>query len=356
MNRVLTARSQTGVFSAVQFGNQLPLALTGPAPALAMGGIQSFGLAGYDDVRAKAATAFAALYRGVDHPMATQASRTLKAVGTVDTMRATAYTPADGAVYPDGGLGSTLEDLARIIKAKVGLSLATIDIGGWDMHTNEGRVDGGDLRNHLVELDDALDAFAADLGDGFGDVTVVVLSEFGRTVRENGTVGTDHGHGQRVWVLGGGVNGGRVYGSGRASPTPRCSPTAASPRRRTTATCSATSSLPAAASRRSPRSSPTTSRPRSGSSSPGPDSTRRCDEARTAGAVQPPPSAPCPPPRPRRRPGRSRPGGSGSGHARPAAPRRRRTSAVVRHRSTIRVGDRVDRARAGRANAPGRRP
>ncbi|MBI4943423.1 MAG: DUF1501 domain-containing protein [Actinobacteria bacterium] len=213
MNRVLTARSQTGVFSAVQFGNQLPLSLTGPAPALAMGGIQSFGLAGYDDVRAKAATAFAALYKGVDHPMATQASRTLKAVSTVDTMRATAYTPANGAVYPDGGLGNTLEDLARIIKAKVGLSLATIDIGGWDMHTNEGRVDGGDLRNHLVELDNALDAFATDLGDGFGDVTVVVLSEFGRTVRENGTVGTDHGHGQTMWVLGGAVNGGRVYGT-----------------------------------------------------------------------------------------------------------------------------------------------
>ncbi|WP_088281475.1 DUF1501 domain-containing protein [Kineosporia sp. A_224] len=213
MNRVLTARSQTGVFSAVQFGNQLPLSLTGPAPALAMDGIQSFGLAGYDDVRAKAATAFAALYKGVDHPMATQASRTLKAVGTVDTMRATSYTPANGAVYPDGGLGNTLEDLARIIKAKVGLSLATIDIGGWDMHTNEGRVDGGDLRNHLVDLDNALDAFAADLGDGFGDVTVVVLSEFGRTVRENGTVGTDHGHGQVVWVLGGAVNGGRIYGT-----------------------------------------------------------------------------------------------------------------------------------------------
>ena len=212
MNRVLSARSQAGIFSAVQFGSQLPLSLTGPAPALAMDGIRSFGLAGYDDVRAKAATAFAALYKGVSHPMATQASRTLKAVSTVDTMRAAAYTPANGAVYPDGGLGNTLEDLARIIKAKVGLSLATIDIGGWDMHTNEGRVDGGDLRNHLVELDAALDAFAADLGDRFGDVTVVLLSEFGRTVRENGTVGTDHGHGQAVWVLGGSVNGGRVYG------------------------------------------------------------------------------------------------------------------------------------------------
>ena len=212
MNRVLTARSQTGVFSAVQFGSQLPLALAGPAPALAISGVQSFGLAGFDDVRAKAATAFRALYKGVTHPMATQARRTLTAVETVEQIRATPYTPANGADYPDGGLGRTLTDLARIIKAGVGLTMASVDVGGWDMHTNEGRVDGGDLRNQLSELDAALGAFVTDLGDAYANVTIVVLSEFGRTVRENGTVGTDHGHGQTVWVLGGGIKGGRVYG------------------------------------------------------------------------------------------------------------------------------------------------
>lgn len=213
MNRVLTARSQTGVFSAVQFGSQLPLALAGPAPALVMTGVQSFGLGGYDDVRAKAATAFRALYKGVDHPMAVQARRTLSAVSTVGTLRGTPYVPANGAVYPEGGLGGTMSDLAQIIKAKIGLTLATVDVGGWDMHTDEGRVDSGDLRDHLAELDDALGAFVADLGDGMSGVTVVMLTEFGRTVRENGTVGTDHGHGQAVWVIGGGINGGRVYGT-----------------------------------------------------------------------------------------------------------------------------------------------
>ena len=212
MNRVLSARGDSGVFSAVQFGTSLPLALAGPAPALAMGGVQSFGLAGYDDVRAKAATAFAALYKGVDHPMAAQARRTLSAIKTVDTMRATEYVPANGAQYPQGGLGATLTDLARVVKAKVGLSLAAVDVGGWDMHTNEGRLDWGDLQSHLTELDGALDAFATDLGDDLDRVTVVVLSEFGRTVRENGTGGTDHGHGQLMWVFGGGVNGGKVYG------------------------------------------------------------------------------------------------------------------------------------------------
>jgi uncharacterized protein (DUF1501 family) len=213
MNRVLTARSQSGIFSAVQFGSQLPLALTGPAPALALDGLQSFGLAGYDDVRAKAATAFKALYTGVKHPMVTQANRTLASITTIDRLRATEYTPENGATYPDGGLGRTLKDTARIIKAKAGLTLATIDVGGFDMHTGLGRVDSGDMRDHLVELDGAISAFATDLGAEFANVTVVLVSEFGRTVAENGTVGTDHGHGQTMWVLGGGINGGKVYGT-----------------------------------------------------------------------------------------------------------------------------------------------
>jgi uncharacterized protein (DUF1501 family) len=213
MNRVLTARGQTGIFSAVEFGSQLPLALTGPAPALAIEGIQSFGLAGYDDVRAKAASAFTALYRGVKHPMAIQAARTLGAITTVDKLRATQYAPSNGAVYPDGGLASTLQDIARIIQTGAGLTLAAVQVGGWDTHTGMGRVDSGDIRNHLAELDTAIGAFVTDLGPEFANVTIIVLTEFGRTVAENGTNGTDHGHGQTMWVIGGGINGGKVFGT-----------------------------------------------------------------------------------------------------------------------------------------------
>ncbi len=214
MNRVLQARQQKGVFSAVQFGSQLPLALSGDAPALALDGVQSFGLAGYDDVRAKAASTLLSLYRGVRHPMAAQVRDTLSAIGTLTKVGSKPYTPRAGATYPDGnGLANTLKEAARLIKAKVGLTLATIDVGGWDMHTNEGGVAGGDLTNHLRELDGALTAFVADLGPLFDDVTVVLVSEFGRTLRENGTNGTDHGHGQVMWVLGGGVKGGTVYGA-----------------------------------------------------------------------------------------------------------------------------------------------
>lgn len=212
MNRVLQARSQAGIFSAVQFGSQVPLALTGPAPALALGDINSFGLAGYDDVSAKAASAFAGLYKGIKHPMAKQVSETLSSVKTITKLRAKDYVPANGVKYPDGGLGATLKDAARLIKGNVGLTMAGIDVGGWDMHTNEGGVGGGDMLNHMQELDNSLSAFVADLGPAFKDVTIVLVSEFGRTVRENGTNGTDHGHGQAMWVLGGGINGGKIYG------------------------------------------------------------------------------------------------------------------------------------------------
>jgi uncharacterized protein (DUF1501 family) len=90
--------------------------------------------------------------------------------------------------------------------------VAAIDLGGWDMHTWIGRVDGGDMRNHLEQLAGALAAFAADLGPALADVNVVTMSEFGRRVAENGNAGADHGHGGLMLLLGGGLNGGTVHG------------------------------------------------------------------------------------------------------------------------------------------------
>jgi uncharacterized protein (DUF1501 family) len=175
-----------------------------------MSGIQSFGLQGYDDVRARAHTAFDALYKGMTHPLATQVHDTVAALNKIGKI---APTPdAVGKTYPGGGFGDALKDVARLVKAKLGLSIATIDVGGWDMHTNEGGVDG-DLSNHLKELDQGLSAFVADLGPAFANVTVLLISEFGRTLRQNGATGTDHGHGQPMLVLGGGVKGGKVYGA-----------------------------------------------------------------------------------------------------------------------------------------------
>jgi uncharacterized protein (DUF1501 family) len=121
------------------------------------------------------------------------------------------YTPAFGARYPRGPYGESLRQIAQLIKADVGVEVAFTDIGGWDHHAAEGGVQG-QLAFRLREFGAALAAFDKDLGDRMQDVAVVTLTEFGRTVRENGNRGTDHGHASVAFVLGGGVRGGRVHG------------------------------------------------------------------------------------------------------------------------------------------------
>ena len=116
-------------------------------------------------------------------------------------------------MYPSGGLGDALADIARLIKADVGLQVAAIDYGDWDMHVDLGAFDNGWMHDHLTELSSALAAFATDLGaGGMNDVTLVTLTEFGRRAEENGSGGVDHGFGQAVLLLGGGVRGGAVHG------------------------------------------------------------------------------------------------------------------------------------------------
>src|SRR4051812_42246874 len=116
-----------------------------------------------------------------------------------------------GADYPRSDLGESLKHLARLIKANVGLQVAFADIGGWDHHVNQGATEG-QLANILLELSQSLSAFWIDLGDHAEDTVVVTMSEFGRTARENGNRGTDHGHANVMFVMGGPVKGGKVYG------------------------------------------------------------------------------------------------------------------------------------------------
>jgi uncharacterized protein (DUF1501 family) len=118
------------------------------------------------------------------------------------------YTPANGAQYPAGRLAAGLQQIARLIKADAGLEVAFTEAGGWDTHVNQ----APQLNARLAELGQSLAAFAADLGGRLGDVALVTMSEFGRTARENGNRGTDHGHANCMFVLGGGFKGGRVAG------------------------------------------------------------------------------------------------------------------------------------------------
>lgn len=121
------------------------------------------------------------------------------------------YTPDNGAVYPDTNFGRALRSIAQLIKADVGLETARTDVGGWDTHAQQGTI-GGDLANRLAELGNAMTAFYLDLGSLKDHVTLLTMSEFGRRVDENGSRGTDHGSGNVMFLMGGGVNGGQVFG------------------------------------------------------------------------------------------------------------------------------------------------
>jgi uncharacterized protein (DUF1501 family) len=125
------------------------------------------------------------------------------------------YTPAASAQYPNGRFGQSMMQIARLIKADVGVEVAFADVGGWDTHVNEvgARPTQGQLANLLNDFGSGLAAFYQDLGDRMQDVVVVTMSEFGRTAKENGNRGTDHGHANCMFVMGGAVKGGKVHGN-----------------------------------------------------------------------------------------------------------------------------------------------
>ena len=211
LNRALQLE-KTGAasaFRAVAFQPNLPRSLAGRVPALAMNALADF------DVRAGSKTSavasdFARLYAGsADAGLKTTGGETFDALKTLRTANPSRFAPENGVVYPAGPLGRRLKEIAQLIRADVGLEIAVTDCGGWDTHAGQG-AGAGQLANRLGDLGNALAAFASDLGDRMADVCVVTMTEFGRTVKENGTRGTDHGHGSAMLVLGGGVKGRRV--------------------------------------------------------------------------------------------------------------------------------------------------
>ena len=121
------------------------------------------------------------------------------------------YKPAIGVAYPNAPFGNSLRQIAQLMKANLGVEAAFADIGGWDTHVNQGAATG-QLANRLKEFSDSIAAFWQDMGDDAETITLVTMSEFGRTARQNGTGGTDHGHANVMFVLGGSVKGGKVYG------------------------------------------------------------------------------------------------------------------------------------------------
>lgn len=212
MNRAEGAHTgRVSAVRAVAMGPVLPRALRGPNPAVAVQNLSDFQVRNAD-----AAAAFETLYAGSHDPLLGTAGReTFAAVALLRSVQKRTYEPAADAHYPRGRFGDSLRQIAQLIKADVGVEMAFADVGGWDHHVNEtgARASQGQLAARLTEFGQGLAAFWRDLGDRMGDVALVTMSEFGRTARENGDRGTDHGHANCMFVMGGGVRGGKVYGA-----------------------------------------------------------------------------------------------------------------------------------------------
>ena len=211
MNRALP--KPTGPVSpvrAVSLGSSLPRTLRGRNDAVAVNNLNDF------QVRdPQGAATFESMYEStLDTMLHGTGKETFSAVKMMQSIQKQPYTPANSAKYPNGRFGQSLQQIARLIKADVGLEVAFADIGGWDTHVNEvaAQPTAGQLANNLADFGQALAAFYQDLGDRMEDVAVVTMSEFGRTARENGNRGTDHGHANVMFAMGGGIRGGKIYG------------------------------------------------------------------------------------------------------------------------------------------------
>ena len=202
---------EKSAFRAVALGPSLPRILSGSESAVAVNNINDFGV-GRGPAAAPIANTFEAMYAdSVDSILHGTGEKTFDAVKMLKSADPSKYKPVAGVEYPRGRFGDSVRQLAQLIKANLGVQVAFADISGWDHHVNEGSTQG-QLANSLRDLSQSLAAFWTDLGDLGEDTVIVTMSEFGRTARENGNRGTDHGHANVMFVLGGPVKGGKVYG------------------------------------------------------------------------------------------------------------------------------------------------
>ena len=217
LNRALQAEDQAlkrkeTAFRALAVGPDVPLTLAGKIPAIALNNVNNFSIAGRGPTPSPTASAFQAMYgESGDHIFHAAGEETFEAVKMLRAANPAQYQPAPDADYPHSEFGNRMMQIAQLLKSNLGVETAFTDIGGWDTHHNQGSVEG-QLSNRLRDFSQSISAFWRDMGDNAETVSLVTMSEFGRTARENGTAGTDHGHANVMFVLGGNVKGGKVYG------------------------------------------------------------------------------------------------------------------------------------------------
>jgi uncharacterized protein (DUF1501 family) len=222
LNRFLQEEPEADAtpFRAVAFSPRMPRTLQGPAPALALDDLRGFKLRpGFQAAQVNGHApapgidkVVEAMYASAADPMLNSASHEMfGAVSTLQQIGVDNYKPDNGVEYPRGPLSRSLQQIAQLIKSGVGLEVAFAEVGGWDNHVNEGGAEG-QLADRLKEFSGALAAFNHDMGGRMADICVLTMTEFGRTAKENGNRGTDHGHASVMFALGGPVKGGKVYG------------------------------------------------------------------------------------------------------------------------------------------------
>ena len=215
LNRYLQASPDKAAspFRAVAMGANLPRTLQGRAPSLAMNNISEFNVrAGGGQASTAVQGGFEAMYeQSINETLRGTGRETFDAVKMLKRVNPSQYQPASDALYPRGKFGDSLKQIAQLIKSDIGLEVAFTDIGGWDTHANEGGGQG-QLANRLLEFSTGIAALHADLKERRDDVVILTMTEFGRTAKENGNRGTDHGHASCMFLVGGNVNGGKVLG------------------------------------------------------------------------------------------------------------------------------------------------
>jgi uncharacterized protein (DUF1501 family) len=204
--------SETSPFRGLAMGPTLPRVMQGKASAIAMNSINDFVIRAGGATGQSVQGGFEAMYaQTVNDALRDAGKDTFEAIRLLKSVNPAQYKPAPEAEYPRGAFGNRLRQIAQLIKSDIGLEVAFTDIGGWDTHANQG-ASQGQLALRLAELSRGLSALYADLKERADDVVILTMTEFGRTARENGNRGTDHGHASVMFALGGPVKGGKVYG------------------------------------------------------------------------------------------------------------------------------------------------
>lgn len=202
-------------FRAVSLTSSMPRSFYGDNPSVAISNLQDFSIQmrGNPSGANMAAKSFEDLYDQTSSGLLKETGKesfdAVKMMQKTDTRN---YQPANNAVYPTSPLGNSLKQIAQLVKMDVGLEVAFAESGGWDTHFNQGAQTGIFARN-VADLSNSITAFWTDLGSYQDDLTVMTMTEFGRTVKQNGTGGTDHGRASCNFILGNDVQGGMVHGN-----------------------------------------------------------------------------------------------------------------------------------------------